>query len=68
MGFSGGASGKEPAIQCRRCRFDPWARIIPWRRVWKPTPVFLPEESYGKRKLVGYSLCILMESDTTEVT
>ena len=26
-GFPGGASGKEPACQCRRCkrcRFDPW--------------------------------------------
>ena len=22
---------------------------------WQPTPVFLPEESYGQRSLVGYS-------------
>ena len=21
--------------------FDPWARKIPWRREWQPTPVFL---------------------------
>ena len=27
---------------------------IPWRRKWKPTPVFLPEKSYGQRRLVGY--------------
>ena len=27
----------------------------PWRREWQPTPVFLPEESDGQRKLVGYS-------------
>ena len=36
MGFSDGASGKEPACQCRRCRrweFDPWARKILWRMV-----------------------------------
>ena len=36
---------------------------ISWRRVWQPTPVFLPGESHGQRNLVGYivhriSLCI----------
>ena len=57
-GFPGGASGKEPACQCRRhkrCRFDPWVGKIPWRRAWQPTPVFLPEESHGQRSLVGYN-------------
>ena len=47
-GSPGGASGKEPAYQCRRlkrCRFDPWFREIPWRRAWQPTLVFLPGES-----------------------
>ena len=24
---------------------------IPWRRKWKPTPVFLPEKSHGQRSL-----------------
>jgi len=24
---------------------ETWIRKIPWRRAWKPTPVFLPEES-----------------------
>ena len=33
---------KESACHCRRCRFDPWVRKIPWRRKWQPTPVFLP--------------------------
>ena len=31
-GFQGGASGKEPACQCRRrkrCRFDPWVGKTP---------------------------------------
>ena len=44
-GSPGGASGKEPACQCRRhkrSRFDPWVGKIPWRRKWQPTPVFLP--------------------------
>ena len=38
-GFPGGATGKEPACQFRRCKrsgFDPWIRMIPWRRKWKP--------------------------------
>ena len=33
--FSGGASGKESACQCRRhkrCRFNPWVRKNPCRR------------------------------------
>ena len=28
---------------------------IPWRRKWKPTSVFLPGKSHGKRSLVGYT-------------
>ena len=52
MGFPGGASGKEPACQCRRCRFDPWIGKILCRRKWQPTPVFLPGESHGQRSLV----------------
>ena len=27
----------------------------PWRREWKPTPVFLPGEFHEQRSLVGYS-------------
>ena len=49
-------SGKEPTCQCRgykRSRFDPWVRKIPRRRAWQPTPVFLPGESCGLRRLSG---------------
>jgi len=35
--------------------FDPWVRKIPWRREWKPTPVFLPGECHGQRSLAAYS-------------
>ena len=55
--FPGGASGKEPASQCRRHNthgFNPWVQKTPWRRAWQPTPVFLPGESQGQRSLVGY--------------
>ena len=27
---------------------------IPWRRVWQPTPVFLPVRSQGQRSLAGW--------------
>ena len=57
LGFPGGASGKESACHCRRCKrhwLDPWASKIPWRRAWKPTAVFLPGESIDQRSLVGY--------------
>ena len=36
-------------------RVHPWFRKIPWRRAWKPTPVFLPGESHGRKSLAGYS-------------
>ena len=52
VGFPGGASGKEPAWQCRRHkrqRFNPWVGKIPWRRKRQPTPVFLPGKSHGQR-------------------
>ena len=54
QGFPSGASGKEPAFQCRRCkrhRFDPWVWKIPleevmathssilaWRNPWAGEP------------------------------
>ena len=41
-------SDEEPAHQCRRRRFDPWVGKSPWRRKWKPTPVFLPGKSHGQ--------------------
>ena len=57
----GGSVSEESAcvagdhLQCRRPRFDPWVGKIPWRRIWQPTPVFLPGKSHEQRSLVGYS-------------
>ena len=71
MAFPAGAAGKEPACQCRRhkrCRFNPWVRKLPWRRAWQPTPAFLPGESRGQTRLVGYSPWGHRESDMTEAT
>ena len=39
--------GREP-------RFSPWVGKVPWRRKWQPTPVFLPGESHGQRRLDGW--------------
>ena len=57
LGFLCVASGKKSTCQCRsrRSGFDPWVEKIPWRRVWQPTPVFLPGKFHGQRSLEGYS-------------
>ena len=63
------ASGKEPICQHRshkRCGFDPQVGKSPWKRAWKPTPVFLLGESHGQRSLVGYSPWGCRELDMTE--
>ena len=70
-GFPGGASGKEPACQCRRHKrhgFGPQIGKIPWRRAWQPTPVLLPGESHGQGSLVSYSPWDRKELDTTVAT
>ena len=66
-----GASGKEPASQCRTLKrhgFDSWVGKIPWRRKWQLPPVFLPGKSQGQRTLEGYSSWGLKELDTIETT
>ena len=52
----------------KRPRLDPWVGKIPWRRKWRPTPVFLPGRFHGKRSLMGYSPWVCKELDTTEAT
>ena len=47
-----------------------WLRSLgwedPWKREWQPTPVFLPGESHGQRRLAGYSPWYCKELDMTE--
>ena len=38
LGLPRWLSSDESSCQCRRHRFDPWVRKIPWRRKWQPTP------------------------------
>ena len=42
-------------LQCRRPRFNPWVRKIPWRGNGSPLQLFLPGEPHGQRSLAGYS-------------
>ena len=39
----------------KRCKFDPLVRKIPWRKQWKPIPVFLSGKSHGQRSPADYS-------------
>ena len=66
VGFPGGSDSKESACQCRRPRFNPRAREIPWRREWLPPPVFLSGEFHRQRSLAGYSPWGRKELDMTE--
>ena len=70
-------SGKEPACQSRRLRFNPCVRKIPRRRKWKPTPVFLPGEFHGQKgawratqsmglQIVGHNLATKQQKATEE--
>ena len=45
---SGSVVKNPPAMQeSQFTKFSPWVGKIPWRRVWKPTLVFLPGESHA---------------------
>ena len=71
VGLPRGSSGRAPACQCRRRKrwgFNPWVKKIPWSRAGQPTPVFLPGEFHGQRRLAGYSPWSHKESDTPEAT
>ena len=56
------------AGRLRRCGLDPWVEKISSRRAWKPTLVFMPAESHGQRRLLGYNPWGHKKSDTTEAT
>ena len=60
-GLPKGHSDKESACQCRRRGLEPWVRKIP-RRLWQPTPVFLPGEFHGQARRA--TACRVTESRT----
>ena len=68
MGFPGGSVVKsQPATAGGQ---ETWVRSlgceIPWRRKWKPTPIFSPGKSHGQRSLAGHSPRRHKELGTTE--
>ena len=64
VGFPGSSVVKNHQPS-RRCRLGPWVGMIPWRRKWLPTPVFLPRKFYGQRSLAGDSMWGCKELDMT---
>ena len=42
-------SGKEPACQCKRRRFDPWGKKVPWSRNDNPFQYSCLENSTDRR-------------------
>ena len=65
-GFPDGLDSKECACNAGDPGSIPESGRFPWRWEWQPTPVFLPGESHGQRRLAGYSSRGDKESDTTE--
>jgi len=66
MGYPGGASGEESALQCRGHRksgFDSWVKS-PGGGNDNPFQ-YLPGKFYGQRRLVGYNPCGCKQLDTT---
>ena len=59
-------SGKESTCQCRRLRFNPWVRKIPWKRKWQPTPVFVPGKSMDREPWWATVHGVKKEMDMTE--
>ena len=55
LGFSGDSDSKEHACNVGEPEFDPWVRMIPWRKAWQPIPYSCLENPKGQRSLVGYS-------------
>ena len=52
-GFPGSSDSKE--FTCNVRDLGSITEKIPWSRKWQPTPMFLPGEFHGQRRLDGYS-------------
>ena len=61
-----GSDSKESACNAGDPRWIPGSGRSPGEKEWAPTPVFLPGEFYGQRRLAGYSPWGRKESDMTE--
>ena len=56
-------------VQCRRHKFNPWVGKIPWKKKWRPTPVFLTGKSHGQPRghnRVRHNLATKQQQTTTK--
>ena len=65
LGLPWWLSDKESACQCRRHRFDPWVRKIPWRRKWQVTQYFFQKKPMDRGAWQATVHRVTKESDTT---
>ena len=65
-GFLGGSDGEESACNAGDPGLIPGWRRSPGEGNGYPTPVLLPGESHGRRRLAGYSAWTCKEWDMTE--
>ena len=66
--FPGGSAVTNLPTMHWKHMFDLWVGMIPRRRAWQPTPIFLPGESHGQKSLMGSRTWGHRESDMTEAT
>ena len=64
LGLPRRLSDKESA--CNTGDVGSMPELIPWKRKWQPSTVWLPGWSHGQRRLVVYGTWGRRESDTTE--
>ena len=55
MGFPSGSVVKNPSVNAGDVGLIPGPGRCPGAGEWQPTPVLLPRESHGQRRLVGFS-------------
>ena len=65
-GFSGGSVVKTPPAKAGDVGLIPALGRFHWRRIWQPTPVFLPGKSQGQRSLEDYGPWGHKEPNTTQ--
>ena len=66
MGFPSGSGVKNPPAMQESQEMQ--VRSLGWRRAWPFTPIFVPGESHGQRRVAGYSSQGCKESDAAEAT
>ena len=64
MGLPGGSVLKDH-LPKQEMGLDPWVRKIPWRREWRPAPVFLLENLMDRGAWRATVHGVAIESDTT---